>query len=134
MLVYHSVFHIHINELSVCTKSIIHYNFVIHFSPLSRTFFEIQKLTLQFFTRWGCEQSHSVTHIQFTIPIHHVYKNTKSRCKIEDDKGLQWVYCIKKSNLWYLKSRQINMHLRKNVLFLNLFLFFGKEGAQKRML
>ena len=78
-----SVFHIHVNEVSFCTKSISLYNFVILFLPLSRTVFEMRKLTPQFSTRWRWEKSHSVAHIQFTIPIHHGYKNSSNRSEIQ---------------------------------------------------
>ena len=78
-----SVFYIHVNEVFFCTKSITFYNFIINFFCLSRTFFEIRKLILQFSTRWHCEQSHSVAHIQFTILRHNIYRNSKSHSEIK---------------------------------------------------
>ena len=80
-----SVFHIYVNEVSFCTKSIKLYNFVIHFFPLSHTVFKIRKLTPQFSTRWRCERSYSVAHIQFTR--HRAYKNSKSRPKLRGWQG-----------------------------------------------
>ena len=52
-------------------------------SSLSSTVFEIRRLTQQFSSRWRYEWSHSVAHIQFTIPRHHVYKNSSHRSEIK---------------------------------------------------
>ena len=50
---------------------------------VSRSVFEMRKLTLQFSIRWRCERTHLVAHIQFTIPRQHVYKNSSNRSEIK---------------------------------------------------
>ncbi|GBM92273.1 hypothetical protein AVEN_29895-2 [Araneus ventricosus] len=47
-----SALRIIVHKVSVCTKSITLYNFVIDIFPLFRTVFEIGTLTLEFATRW----------------------------------------------------------------------------------
>ncbi|GBO44259.1 hypothetical protein AVEN_211327-1, partial [Araneus ventricosus] len=47
-----SAFSIHDHNVSFGTKSMMFYNFVIHFFPLSRTVLDVITLTSPFSTRW----------------------------------------------------------------------------------
>ncbi|GBL85788.1 hypothetical protein AVEN_183687-1 [Araneus ventricosus] len=69
--------------MSFCTKSMMLYNFVIHFFPLSRTVLEIITLTPPFTTRWRCKLFHPVAHSHFAMPKYHSYEDSCSHSAVQ---------------------------------------------------
>ncbi|GBN69769.1 hypothetical protein AVEN_111939-1 [Araneus ventricosus] len=78
-----SVLSIYVRKVSFCTKSMMLYNFVIHFFLLSRIVLEIITLTLPFSTRWRCNWFHPVAPSHFTMPIHHSYEGSCSHSVVK---------------------------------------------------
>ncbi|GBM39313.1 hypothetical protein AVEN_171392-1 [Araneus ventricosus] len=77
-----SLFNITVWKVSSLTKSMMLNNFVIDFSPVYSTIFEIRTLTPNFADRWRCKRLSCVAHGNFTYPSAHFYDYSSCRSEI----------------------------------------------------
>ena len=78
-----SIFSIIVHKISLCTKSMMFYNFENYFFPLPLTVFNIEMLTQQFSTRWHHRWFYSVAHGYFPTSRHHFYEYNSSHYEVK---------------------------------------------------